>query len=269
MTKFTTIHKIKSQKNLVALVAEMKKQGKQIVTFNGSFDILHSGHVKSLEEAKSQGDILIVLVNSDKSIKSYKSSKRPIVPQKERLRMLSALECVDYLTTFNEINSKKILSRIKPNIHCNGRDWGKNCVERATVETGGGRVYVLQWTQGLSTSKLIKKIIDAYRNPVKKAIFVSPQFSKKKLSGDYLTLRLKEISVKKIVAELNRAVSDFDISLNDSWIISENINAIMAGREVNAKTLKIGSKIPKTLKIEPNFYAENLKIALSLLKKND
>ena len=154
--------KLKSQKQIIEIVKGLKRKNKKIVTYNGSFDILHLGHIKSLQEAKKQGDILIVPLNSDKSIKAYKSPKRPIIPQAQRAQTLAALSCVDYVVIFNEVNPLKILDKIKPDIHCNGADYGENCIEKDVVEKNGGKIHILKWVPGLSTSKIIKKILDAY-----------------------------------------------------------------------------------------------------------
>lgn len=164
--------KIKSQIEISQIVRDLKKQGKKIVTSNGSFDILHIGHIKSLQEAKRQGDVLIILLNSDKSIRSYKGQNRPINSQKVRAETLAALNFVDFITIFNEINPKRILGKIKPDIYCQGRNWGKNCLEREIVEKNGGSVYILRWTSGVSTSKLIKKILDTHSQPEIKAVFL-------------------------------------------------------------------------------------------------
>lgn len=166
------IQKLIPQSKIKALINNLKKQNKVVVTYNGSFDVLHAGHIGSLLEAKAQGDVLIVPLNSDQSVKSYKGHSRPIISEKERALQLATLECVDYVVLFNETNCIKILDKIKPDIHCNGRDWGKNCVEREIVEKNGGKIYILSWTQGLSTTKLIQKIIDLYKKPVNKAVFL-------------------------------------------------------------------------------------------------
>ncbi len=135
--------KIKSQKEIVKIIQGLKKKGKKIVTYNGSFDVLHFGHIESLKEAKKQGDILIIPLNSDKSIRLYKGSNHPINSQKKRAEALTVLECVDYIVLFDEINCKNILNKIKPNIHCNGSDWGKSCVERSVVEKNGGKIFII------------------------------------------------------------------------------------------------------------------------------
>jgi rfaE bifunctional protein nucleotidyltransferase chain/domain len=164
--------KVKMQQEITEIVYRLKRQGKKVTTFNGSFDILHIGHVKSLKEAKSKGDVLIVLVNSDESIKSYKGPTRPIVSQAERVGILSSLESVDYVTIFDEINPILILDKIKPDIHCNGSDWGKNCIEREVVEKNGGKIHLLKWHKGFSTTGLINKIIEVYSLPPVKAVFI-------------------------------------------------------------------------------------------------
>ncbi len=148
-------NKVKTQKEIAKIVKGLKRKNKKIVTCNGSFDILHQGHLQRLREAKRQGDILIVCLNSDKSVRAYKGSGRPINSQAVRANNLTDLEYVDYVVIFNEINPKKILSKIKPDIHCVGRDWGKDCVEREVVEKNGGEIYVCKWLKGFSSSKLI------------------------------------------------------------------------------------------------------------------
>ncbi|MFH1575441.1 MAG: D-glycero-beta-D-manno-heptose 1,7-bisphosphate 7-phosphatase [Candidatus Nealsonbacteria bacterium] len=150
-----TKNKIKTQKEIVEVVRELKKQDKKIITCNGSFDILHAGHFQRLKEAKNQGDILIVCLNSDKSVREYKGPGRPVNKQDIRVKNLTDLDYVDYLVIFNELNPKRILGKIKPDIHCVGRDWGKDCVEREVVEKNGGKIYVAKWLKGFSTSKLV------------------------------------------------------------------------------------------------------------------
>lgn len=148
--------KLKSQKQLVKLVKDLKNSGKKIVTCNGSFDVLHKGHFQKIKECGKQGDVLILCLNSDKSVRAYKGLGRPINSQKVRAENLAVLDDIDYLVIFDEINPKKILSEIKPDIHCVGRDWGKDCVERETVEKNGGKIYVARWKKGYSTSNLVK-----------------------------------------------------------------------------------------------------------------
>lgn len=331
-------NKIKTQKEIFSIIHHLKRQGKKIITINGSFDILHIGHIKSLQEASAQGNVLIVLLNSDKSVRLYKGPDRPINSQKQRSQVLAALECVDYVTIFDELTPKEILAKIKPNIHCNTPDWGLNCIERETVERNGGKIYILKWQKGFSTTKLINKSTDLGSQPLVKAVFFDrdgtininqPEYihrkedfkfapyvipALRKLSKtDYKIIILtnqsgigrgyykrgdmeklhawllkefqkKEIRIDKIyycphhpnahcscrkpkIGLLMKAVRDFGISLNKSWIIGDDGKDILMGREANIKTIKIGKKMPKKLKIQPNYYAESLREAVNIIIK--
>lgn len=172
MIMIPTKNKIKTLKKIVEISQVLKKNKKKVVTYNGSFDILHLGHIKSLEEARGQGDVLIVPLNSDKSVQSYKGPNHPIVSQKERAQTLAALSCVDYVVIFDEINPKEILNKIQPDVHCHGSDWGKDCVEKETVESNGGKIYILKTVPGLSTTGLVKKILNIYSRPETQAVFL-------------------------------------------------------------------------------------------------
>jgi D-glycero-beta-D-manno-heptose 1-phosphate adenylyltransferase len=155
---------LQSQKKLIdpsvleKKISEIKKEGKTIVSLNGSFDLLHAGHLQIIYEASLQGDILIVALNTDESIKKYKSVKRPIIPLKYRLLMIAALEFVDYVTYFEETDPCNILSKIKPDVHVNGREYGENCIEAATVKKYGGKIHIVDLIPSLSTTNIIEKI---------------------------------------------------------------------------------------------------------------
>jgi rfaE bifunctional protein nucleotidyltransferase chain/domain len=136
----------------------LRSQGKRVVTLNGSFDLLHAGHLYILEQAKAQGDVLIVGLNSDASVRKYKSADRPIVPQAERARMLLALRCVDYVHVFDEDVPMPFLEEVRPNVHVNGSEYGADCIEAPTVKKHGGRLHVVEKIPGLSTSGLLEKI---------------------------------------------------------------------------------------------------------------
>jgi len=137
---------------------ELRSRGKTIATLNGSFDLLHSGHLQIIYEASLLADVLIVCLNSDASIQQYKSPSRPIIPLQYRLQMMAALEFVDYVTTFQETTPLHILELIKPNIHVNGAEYGKDCLEAETVLRNGGAIHIVNLVPGLSTSNIIDKI---------------------------------------------------------------------------------------------------------------
>ena len=153
------LSKIKSIDNLSKQIAELKRSGKVIVFTNGCFDILHYGHAKYLQEARGKGDILVVAVNSDSSIKKIKGKLRPIVDQENRLGLLAALSSVDYLTLFNEVDPLRVIKKIKPDILIKGGDWNKsNIIGGDFVKSYGGRVLTVKLVKGLSTTSLINKI---------------------------------------------------------------------------------------------------------------
>ena len=328
--------KIKSQKQAAKIAESLKIQGKKVVTYNGSFDILHLGHIKSLEEAKQQGDILFVLLNSDCSVRSYKGPNHPINSEKERAGILSAVKYVDHIVIFNEINPKNILKKIKPDIHCNGSDWGKNCVERAVVEECGGKVHVLSWHKGFSTSGLVQKATGVGSKKEVRAVFLDRDGTininnseythkindfkffpgvipalKKLSKTDYKIIiatnqsgigrgYFKESDLKRLhnwmLKELKsngvrvdkiyhcphgpddnclcrkpgigmflKAVGDFNINLSKSWFVGDRESDVIAGREANIKTLKIGGAMPEEMKIEPHRYTKDLKEAIKII----
>ncbi|MBS4166029.1 MULTISPECIES: adenylyltransferase/cytidyltransferase family protein [unclassified Neochlamydia] len=144
--------------NLAQKIEELREQGQKIATINGSFDLLHAGHLQILFEASQQADILIAALNSDQSIKQYKSPWRPIIPLEFRLQMISALSFIDYVTWFEETNPIELLKIIKPDVHVNGAEYGENCLEAEIVRASGGRLHLVNLIPGLSTSQILKKI---------------------------------------------------------------------------------------------------------------
>ncbi len=141
-------------------VQTLRQQGKTIVTLNGSFDLLHAGHLHIIHEASQLGNVLIVALNSDSSIKQYKSPKRPLIPLEYRMQMMAALGFVDFVTWFEETDPIRLLSVIKPDVHVNGSEYGQNCIEAETIQQGGGKIHIVKLIPGLSTSSIIKKIQD-------------------------------------------------------------------------------------------------------------
>lgn len=156
-------NKIKTLKEIIILSSKLKKQGKTIVTTNGCFDIMHAGHAESLQKAKSLGDVLIVGLNSDSSVRDNKGSLRPIIDEKNRAKMLAAMECVDYVVLFDEKDPSNLLEAIKPNIHVKGADRRMDeILEKDVVERNGGKIVLIPFSTKISTSDIIKKIIKIY-----------------------------------------------------------------------------------------------------------
>ncbi len=119
---------------------------------------MHAGHLQIILEASQVADVLVLALNTDRSIQQYKSPDRPIIPLEYRLQMMAALGFVDYVTWFDELDPIKILSVIKPDVHVNGAEYGENCIEAETVRSNGGRIHIVQLVPGLSTSQILKKI---------------------------------------------------------------------------------------------------------------
>lgn len=151
-------HKIIEPEALSSLVDQLREKGKTISTVNGSFDLLHAGHLEILFQGSMQADVFLVALNTDNSIKGYKGQNRPIIPLNYRMQMLAALECVDYVTWFDEPDPRQLLSVIKPDVHVNGSEYGENCIEADVVKKNGGRIHIVSFVPGLSTSSIIQKI---------------------------------------------------------------------------------------------------------------
>lgn len=139
-------------------VKALKQAGKTIATLNGSFDLLHAGHLEIITQASRQAEVLIVALNSDDSIRAYKSVDRPIIPLKYRLQMMAALAMVTYVTWFEETDPRALLKKIAPHVHVNGAEYGESCIEADVVKEGGGRIHVVSLIPGLSTSNIVSKI---------------------------------------------------------------------------------------------------------------
>jgi D-beta-D-heptose 7-phosphate kinase/D-beta-D-heptose 1-phosphate adenosyltransferase len=155
--------KIKAKEDIRRIVDNLKAKGKRIVFTNGCFDLLHVGHIRYLEEAKALGDILVVGINSDRSVHRIKGPYRPILPEEERAEILSGLGCVDYITIFDEADPLELISSLQPRILVKGGDWTKETtVGKEVVERSGGEVIILPFVQGASTSNLIEAILERY-----------------------------------------------------------------------------------------------------------
>ena len=155
----------KTIEEIVAIAADLKKQGKKVVTTNGSFDILHPGHALYLEQAKKLGDVLIVLINNDDSITRYKGDIRPINKEEDRILMISALEPVDYVVVINCDKPLGYIEKIKPDIHVKGGTFDLDRVkeEKDLVESWGAKFQNIEMIGEYSTTDLVKKVVDIYK----------------------------------------------------------------------------------------------------------
>lgn len=139
-------------------VKNLREHFKTLATLNGSFDLLHAGHLHIIYEASKQADCLIVALNTDSSIQQYKSLSRPFIQLSDRLQMIAALEFVSYVTWFEETDPRHLLKIICPDVHVNGSDYGTDCIEAEVVKNLGSRLYLVPLLPGLSTSTLVHKI---------------------------------------------------------------------------------------------------------------
>ena len=143
----------------VARFGPGKRAGPRVVFTNGCFDLLHPGHIRSLEEARALGDVLIVGLNSDASVRKLKGAGRPVIPEDERAEILAALECVDAVVIFGEPTPRETIARLLPDVLVKGGDWGSDkIVGREEVEAAGGRVVSVPVVRGYSTTEILRKI---------------------------------------------------------------------------------------------------------------
>ena len=150
------VEKILALDRAYEVVADLKRRGKRVVFTNGCFDLLHPGHTRYLAEARKLGDVLIVAVNSDRSVRALKGAERAIQPEAERVEILAALKVVDYVTIFDELTPHAVIARMLPQILVKGGDWRPDAiVGRAEVEAAGGQVVSIPVVEGFSTSSII------------------------------------------------------------------------------------------------------------------
>ena len=154
---------IYTRAEILAIRKKLKEEKKKVVFTNGCFDVLHAGHVDYLNKARAAGDVLILGLNSDASVKRIKGAKRPIVNQEERAFILSNLKAVDYVTLFEEDTPQEIISELIPDILIKGADWAiDKIVGRDIVEANGGEVKTISFVTDQSTTNIIQTILDRY-----------------------------------------------------------------------------------------------------------
>lgn len=148
-----------TQNELLSRVAEAKAARRRIVFTNGCYDLLHSGHIRLLEQARELGEVLILALNTDRSVRENKGHGRPIIPENERAEVAAALDSVDFVVLFDEPTPREIIAKILPDVLVKGGDWGPDeIVGREEVEAAGGRVVSIPVESGYSTSSIIERI---------------------------------------------------------------------------------------------------------------
>ena len=151
--------KVISRNGIESFVKDLRKNGKTVVTTNGCFDILHVGHVRYLQKTKTFADYSIVLLNSDKSVRSIKGPTRPINNERDRAEILCALSCVDYVVLFDEDPPDSLIAQIKPDVHTKGADYTVETLPEAkTILENGGRIEFISFVEGKSTTSIIEKM---------------------------------------------------------------------------------------------------------------
>ena len=157
------LEKIVVLEELIDKIQALKRQGRSIVFTNGCFDLLHVGHVRYLKAAKSEGDILVVGLNSDGSVRQIKGPRRPVVPEQERAEILASLGCVDFVTIFHEPDPLAVIRGLQPDVLVKGADWAEDAIiGREVVEKGGGRVVRMAVTKGASSTRIIERILAGF-----------------------------------------------------------------------------------------------------------
>ncbi|MDA2927794.1 adenylyltransferase/cytidyltransferase family protein [Acidobacteria bacterium AH-259-G07] len=152
-------HKIKALPQIKQIVSRQQEDGKTVVFANGCFDFLHVGHIRYLEAARALGDILVLGLNGDKSVRAIKGPGRPLMDQQERAEIMAALECVDYIVVFDDLRADQVLAELKPDVHAKGTDYTSETVpERDTVLSYGGTIAIVGDSKDHSTRDYLRRI---------------------------------------------------------------------------------------------------------------
>lgn len=151
--------RIVSKEELLALLSRANRGSRRVVFTNGCFDLVHPGHIRTLEEARSLGDVLVVGLNRDASVREAKGDSRPLIDEHERAELLTALEAVDFVVLFGEPTPRELIAQLLPDVLVKGADWGSTeIVGREEVEKAGGRVLSIPLEPGYSTTSILRKI---------------------------------------------------------------------------------------------------------------
>jgi rfaE bifunctional protein nucleotidyltransferase chain/domain len=156
------LDKIKTRSDMIEERARLKAEGRVVSFTNGCFDILHPGHVTYLNFAREQGDVLVLGMNSDASVKRNKGDDRPIVCEEDRAKVIAALECIDYVVLFDEDEPRELIAELLPDVLVKGEDWAHYVSGREEVEAAGGKVVLAKMVEGRSTTNVIGRILEVY-----------------------------------------------------------------------------------------------------------
>ena len=156
------LDKIKTRSEMLEERARLKAAGKVVAFTNGCFDILHPGHVTYLTFSREQGDVLVLGMNSDASVRRNKGDDRPIVCEEDRAKVIAALECIDYVVLFDEDEPRELITELLPDVLVKGEDWAHYVSGREEVEAAGGKVVLAKMVEGRSTTNVIGRILEVY-----------------------------------------------------------------------------------------------------------
>jgi len=160
--------RIYNREEILALRQRWKQEGKVVVFTNGCYDVLHPGHIRLLERARSLGDVLILALNSDASVRRLKGPSRPLIPEAERARLAAELEAVDAITFFDEDTPTALIAQLLPDVLVKGADWAHFIAGREEVEAAGGKVYALPLEPGYSTTGIVETVLSRAESPVRR-----------------------------------------------------------------------------------------------------
>jgi rfaE bifunctional protein nucleotidyltransferase chain/domain len=162
-------NKIISRPQIIGLIADLKKKGQKIIFTNGCFDLIHVGHIRYLQEARTFGSCLVIGLNSDQSIRRIKDPARPLILEEQRAEVLAALECVDYVVLFDEDDPFQLIKEVRPDVLVKGADWSMDKIIGADlVSSYGGEVRRIELVPSISTSEIINRIISRYSGYIKR-----------------------------------------------------------------------------------------------------
>ncbi|MFO8016581.1 MAG: D-glycero-beta-D-manno-heptose 1,7-bisphosphate 7-phosphatase [Candidatus Woesearchaeota archaeon] len=168
--------KLRPIREISSIASSLRKEEKKIVTLNGSFDLIHSGHIYLIQEARKQGDVLVIGLNSDRSYGQYKDERGPIMGEMHRAAIISAMQDVDYVVLFDETTPIKFIEAVKPHVHCNGAEYEEDCVEAQAVREVGGRLHLIREADEggdkISTTGIMERIAERFGSGKRKAVFL-------------------------------------------------------------------------------------------------